>query len=302
MSPTTATAERVLTYLLVEDDDQHASIIQHCIQHGEHPQQIRRVSAGADCLSYLAAEEPFDDRQRYPYPDVVLLDIRMGGTLDGLQTLAAIRSDPRHRSLMIVMLTTSDRDQDVDRAYELGANGYVVKSSDSMEMIEQLLKIRWQLGSLMRLPGRRQGADVQEETAAKTLSASKVQSFLQPDEDTALSRLAAAYHEDREGFPELLCLLARANGARFASLVSRFCLERRQLFANDQEVDLAFLQTIIMEMLPQYVPLEKMAGIVASVSAALQNNNWTRGNAPSWHAWQGFCQAYLCQSLHRPPA
>ena len=148
----TTTAKRIITYLLVEDNDTHAFIIQQCIQHGNHPDKIHRVNSGTDCLKYLAGEEPFADHTQNPYPNVVLLDIRMPGTLDGLQTLKAIRADSRHRALTVMMLTTSGEDIDVQHAYELGANGYIVKSDDTGEMIEILLRLRSSFESLVRLP------------------------------------------------------------------------------------------------------------------------------------------------------
>ena len=95
---------------------------------------------------------------RYPYPDVVLLNVRMPGALDGLQTMQTIRSDSRHRSLVVMMLTTSDRDLDVSDAYELGANGYIVKSDDTSEMIEKILQMRWSFESLVQLPQEKKRA------------------------------------------------------------------------------------------------------------------------------------------------
>jgi CheY-like chemotaxis protein len=148
----TETAHRALNYLLLEDDDAHAFIIEQCIQHGPHPDQVERVKSGPECLKYLAGEEPFADRSRYPYPDVVLLDIRLPGALNGLETLEEIRADSRHRGLTVMMLTNSDDDVDVRKSYELGANGYIVKSGDTTEMIEKLLRLRSSFDTLVRLP------------------------------------------------------------------------------------------------------------------------------------------------------
>ncbi len=148
----TAKVERALNYLLVEDDPNHAKIIELCLRQGGLPHKCYQVGSGADCLKYLAGEEPFEDRDRYPYPNVLLLDIRMPGTLDGLQTLQAVRSDTRHRALVVVVLTASDREVDVTRAYEFGANAYIVKSDKTSELIDQLLQVRWSFDSLVQLP------------------------------------------------------------------------------------------------------------------------------------------------------
>ena len=151
----TVTPEQTINYLLVEDNDDHAEIIEVCFQYEKLPSRIRRVNNGADCLEYLAGRGPFADRTRNPYPDVLLLDVRMPGVMDGLQTLKAIRSDPRHRSLYVMMLTTSESDSDVSRDYDLGANGYIVKSADTGEMIEKLLRLQHSFESLVQLPARK---------------------------------------------------------------------------------------------------------------------------------------------------
>ncbi len=299
----TTTDERILTYLLVEDNDDHARIIEQCVRYGNRPDRIHRVSSGADCLKYLAGEAPFTDRSRFPYPDVVLLDIRMPGTLDGLQTLQAIRADPRCRLLVILMLTCSDCDLDVNRAYEMGANGYIIKSGDTMDMIEQLLQVRSSFDSLVRLPKRRQesGPRFRPEAKVPTTLLEAVKTLLEHDEDAALDLLASAYKQNRDKLLRLLLSLEQVDATRFAALAYRFCVERRHLFANAEDVDTIFLRSIVMETLPRYVALDKMGGMVAGIAAALKDNQWAGSNSPSWHIWQGFSQAYQSQSLSPPP-
>ena len=136
-----------------------SQIIKECIQHGDTPQNVRCVANGLDCILYLEGKAPFDDRRMNPYPDIVLLDIRMPGTLDGLQTLEIIRSNLQNRALPIFILTTSAREEDIDKAYGLGANGYIVKSGDLSAMIEQLLWVRWNFDSLIKLPRKPQNAE-----------------------------------------------------------------------------------------------------------------------------------------------
>ena len=137
--------ERVLTYLLVEDDDGHAEIVQRCFLYAKLPVQVHRVATGMDCLKYLDGDGAFADRSRYPYPDAILLDIRMPGLLDGLRTLHAIRSDPDHCCIPVTMLTSSVRGPDVDRVHELGVNGYIVKSDNTGEMLKSLCNLQHSL-------------------------------------------------------------------------------------------------------------------------------------------------------------
>ncbi len=296
------TTEHVVTYLLVEDDDNHANIIELCLRHGELPQKCHHVSSGLDCLNYLTGVEPFADRTRYPYPDVILLDIRMPGILDGLQTLKAIRADPRHRSLVVMMLTTSDRNTDVSRAYKLGANGYIVKSDDTGEMINKLLQMRWSFDSLVKLPEQKLQTDIghEEDTETEASLPIEVISLLESDEDTALHQLVSSYRSNRTSFIELLHHLERQNPGYFANLAHRFCLQQRRLFSGDQDVDWDFIRQVVMEKLPRYTSLNKMAGLVTSLTAVLENNQASRRDNSSWQLWQGFCLAYLNQEMDSP--
>lgn len=298
----TATAERVVTYLLVEDNDAHAEIVEQCFEYVKPSSRIRRVSKGADCLTYLAGEEPFADRSQHPFPDVVLLDIHMPGVLDGFQTLKAIRSDPRHRSLMVMMLTTSERDLDVNCAYDLGANGYIVKSDDTEEMIEKLTQLQHSFESCVRLPETRREDDTGSRQDVEVQAPpDDVEPLMQSDQDAAFDLLLSAYLNDRDDMLRLLKVLERVSITRFASLVCRFCIEQRHLFAGSRDVDWTFLRSVVMKMLPRSVPPEKMAGVVAGIAAALEGNEATDADDPSWHAWQGFCDAYLNQHWHALP-
>lgn len=296
----TTAPTRTMTYLLVEDNDDHATIIEKCLRHGDQAHRIHRVKGGTGCLNYLSGDDEFADREQYPYPDVVLLDIRMPGTLDGLQTLKAIRSDPRRRSLVVMMLTTSDRDTDVNRAYELGANGYIVKSEDTAEMIDRLLQMHWSFTGLVQLPAQKHESNVgsQQEPDARTPLPSKLKPFLQRDEDAALNLLASYYSQYHDDFLELLDRLERVDSSRFASLVYRFCIDWRHLFIRRANVDWVFLRKVVMDKLPKYTAPEKMAGMVPGIAAALEGKVWEGGPPASWHAWQGFCQAYLNQTAY----
>ena len=300
----TATAERVLNYLLVEDNNDHAELIERCFRYGNLPCEIRRVRSGAECLSYLAGDEPFANRTEHPYPDVVLMDIRMPGVLDGLHTLQAIRSDPRHRRLSVMMLTSSDRNSDVSRAYELGASGYVVKSSDTDEMIETLRQVQKSYSSLHRLPERNAEPEpeAQQPGEAEPAASMDLAALLEADQDSAFRSLVSTYRTDPDEMFRMLKVLEQASTTRFTGLASKFCMEQRQLFAGGKAVDWPFIQKVVMEKLPQYEDPERMAGIVAMISAELEGNEWVNGNDPACQAWRGFSTAYLRQRWQTSPS
>ncbi len=295
----TTKAEQILNYLLVEDNDHHANIVEECAKYGKLPTHIHRVKCGADCLKYLGGEDRFADRMLYPYPDAVLLDVRMPGTLDGLQTLEAIRSDPRHRWIPVTMLTTSDRDVDVRRAYDLGANGYIVKSSDTAGMVKQLYDMYCSHTSLAQLFERQQRRPLacESQPDASPTPPVEVEELLQANEDNAVSLLGSIWQNDRDEVLVLLERVERLDATRFASLVYRFCMEQQAPFAKGQHVGWAFLREIVMEKLPQYLPAEQMAGLLASISAVLKANPWVDRDTCEWRAWHGFSRAYVNQNL-----
>ena len=80
-------------------------------------------------VEYFQGKPPYDDRTKYPLPAMVLLDIKMPG-MDGFEVLAWIRRQWEFFQLCVVMLTNSDHIRDVNEAYHLGANSFLVKPLD----------------------------------------------------------------------------------------------------------------------------------------------------------------------------
>src|SRR5947207_10545843 len=83
---------------------------------------------------------PYDDAERYPLPSTVLLDVCMP-RLDGVQVLAHLKRYPALMTIPVIMLTSTDNQKEIDRAYELGANGYVVKPVEVESFIDRVVKL-----------------------------------------------------------------------------------------------------------------------------------------------------------------
>jgi len=77
---------------------------------------------------------------RYPFPSVVLLDVRMP-RLDGFEVLAHLKRDPELMKIPVIMLTSTDNQHEINRAYEMGANGYVVKPVSIESFIDRVVKL-----------------------------------------------------------------------------------------------------------------------------------------------------------------
>ena len=112
--------------LIVEDEEAHAQLTERAIRKSGNANRIDIVSDGEQALDYLLNRGKFADKNRYPTPGLVLLDIKLPG-IDGLDVLKQIKEHPLLRKIPVIMLTTSEREEDVARAYGHHANSYLTK-------------------------------------------------------------------------------------------------------------------------------------------------------------------------------
>ncbi len=131
-------------FLLVEDSETDAILIRRAFVKGNIVNPLQVVTNGDQAFAYLKGEGPFANRVEYPLPELVLLDLKLPG-IDGFQILRWIRQQPELKALRVVVLTSSDRIQDVNLAYQLGANSFLVKPVDFERFVEisQALKGYW---------------------------------------------------------------------------------------------------------------------------------------------------------------
>jgi CheY-like chemotaxis protein len=130
-----------LTILVAEDNADDAFLLKHALKKAQFANPVRFVSDGEEVMAYLQGEGKFADRVDYPFPGLLLLDIKMP-RLDGLETLALIRNDPRYKRLVVILLTSSNREQDINGAFDLQANSYLVKPARPEELLGVLEQIR----------------------------------------------------------------------------------------------------------------------------------------------------------------
>lgn len=130
--------------LLVEDQENDIQLIRRAFVKAQIPNPLQVVRDGEEAMAYLAGEKQFSNRAEFPLPKLILLDLKMPG-LDGFEVLKWIRSQPGLRSLIVVVLTSSDHIRDVNEAYGLGANSFMVKPMDFENIVElsRLLRDYW---------------------------------------------------------------------------------------------------------------------------------------------------------------
>lgn len=116
------------TFLLVEDDPNDISLLEMELRNCPSPIHLMSVNDGEQAIHYLQGRGAFGDRSTYPLPDVILLDIKMP-RINGFQFLEWLRcqSPVPQRCIPVVIMSSSGLREDVEKAYALGANSYMVK-------------------------------------------------------------------------------------------------------------------------------------------------------------------------------
>ena len=124
--------------LLVEDDISDFRLIQRAFAKIRPSVPMIRLSHGDEAVAYLAGDAPYENRSLHPFPCVILLDIKLPRR-SGFEVLEWIRSqESTLKRVPVIMLTSSNHHVDVNKAYELGVNSYLVKPSNNSEL-EQLV-------------------------------------------------------------------------------------------------------------------------------------------------------------------
>ena len=118
-----------LEIMLVEDHPDHAELVMRSLEDRRVANRITHVSDGEAALDYLFRRQEYADPESSPRPHLILLDLRLP-RVDGLQVLTEIKADDGLRNIPVVVLTTSEAESDITRAYDTQANSYVVKPVD----------------------------------------------------------------------------------------------------------------------------------------------------------------------------
>ncbi|MBE9080397.1 response regulator [Romeria aff. gracilis LEGE 07310] len=130
--------------LLVEDDGNDVLLIQRAFRQANLSIPLTMVEDGDEAIAYLTGQGQYADRATYPLPSLILLDLKLPRR-SGLEVLEWLRGQTGLRRIPVVVLTASREHADVDRAYEIGANSYLVKpvSFDSLTATISALNQYW---------------------------------------------------------------------------------------------------------------------------------------------------------------
>jgi CheY-like chemotaxis protein len=130
--------------LIAEDSDEDVEILKRAFRKSGSHIPLLFVRDGQEAVDYLSGRGGYADRSAHPLPRLMLLDLKMP-KLDGFDVLGWLQNHPKLKILPVTVLTSSNFDKDVDRAYGLGANSYLVKPSSlrGFEEIADKLRSYW---------------------------------------------------------------------------------------------------------------------------------------------------------------
>lgn len=112
--------------LLVEDNESHAELVIENLKDHKMANNIHHASDGREALDYLLREGKYTDAVTSPRPHLIMLDLRLP-KVDGLDVLRQVKENESLAEIPVVVLTSSDADADIKRAYDLNANSYLIK-------------------------------------------------------------------------------------------------------------------------------------------------------------------------------
>jgi len=127
--------------LVAEDNEVDALIFRRAFANAGVSARLQFVPDGVEGIAYLKGEGGYADRKAHPLPHLMVLDLRMP-RLNGFDVLEWLRKQPGLKRLPVTILTSSDLPMDINRAYDLGVNAYLVKPQDSAKMSHVLKRLQ----------------------------------------------------------------------------------------------------------------------------------------------------------------
>jgi CheY-like chemotaxis protein len=130
--------------LLADDDAEDRMLIIDALEESRLKNKIREVENGEELMQYLQNKGKYSDKDEYPLPGIILLDLNMPKK-DGREALKEIKANKKLRSIPIIILTTSKAEEDILKTYDLGVNSYITKPVTFKAMVDVMkaLNVYW---------------------------------------------------------------------------------------------------------------------------------------------------------------
>jgi CheY-like chemotaxis protein len=132
--------DEAVSILIVDDDEGHAELVRRNLRRIGVTNAVTTLNSGAEALDFVFNRGRHQNRSGGSRL-LVLLDIKMPGSVDGVEVLRQIKADPQRRRIPVIMLTTTDDPREVNRCYELGCSTYIKKPIDPTSFIEAVSRL-----------------------------------------------------------------------------------------------------------------------------------------------------------------
>ena len=136
--------------LIVEDSEDDIELLKAAIRQAKVKNPIQVVADGVEAIEYLQGDGRFEDRITYPFPGALFLDLKLP-RLNGFDVLEWLKEHEECKVIPVMVLTASAMEQDVTKAYQMGANSYMVKPS-SIEGLRDLVDLAFRFWTMCEIP------------------------------------------------------------------------------------------------------------------------------------------------------
>ena len=137
--------------LIADDDHEDREMIIDALKESRLLNTIHCVKDGEELMDYLHHRAGYKSEDEYPLPGLILLDLNMPRK-DGREALREIKNDPRLRKIPVVVLTTSQAEEDIYRTYDLGVNSFVTKPVSFNSLVDVMKALRQYWFEIVQLP------------------------------------------------------------------------------------------------------------------------------------------------------
>ncbi len=123
------------TFLIAEDEESDFMLVQRAFRKNNIENPIQWVQDGEEAIRYLQGDGKFADREKFPFPELLILDLKMP-RMNGMEVLTWVKAHPEFRVIPTIVMSSSSLDDDVRKAYDLGANTYFIKPADFDSLVQ----------------------------------------------------------------------------------------------------------------------------------------------------------------------
>jgi CheY-like chemotaxis protein len=145
--------KRVIEILIADDDAEDIMLIKDALNESRLKNGVQSVKDGEELMHYLRNEGKYSDKDKYPTPGIILLDLNMPKK-DGREALKEIKADKNLRTIPIVILTTSKAEEDILKTYNLGVSSFITKPVKFSTMVDVMKTLNKYWFEIVELPNR----------------------------------------------------------------------------------------------------------------------------------------------------